>query len=195
MNLLTKRVWLDILDRAARSTMQKFLIVAFAATPGVHAISHIPWYQALGVGAGAGVISVLMSLASLKVPVLPFWPDLGVRALRSFVQSLLVTWGAGGLDVFHTSWGTALGMAVAMAGSSLVTGLIAARSPSSIDSASLAYDSAYAEAAETGKRIVNDVHDTSATEPVGGGITLSEPPLFDLAAEPEPTPASLSEDE
>jgi hypothetical protein len=133
-----------MLDRAGRSTLQQFVVVAFAAIPAVDQISSIPWYGAVATALGAGVVSLLTSLASWKVPTLSFWPDLGVRVGKTFVQSLLATLGAGAINLFSVYWLHAVDMAAFAALLSLVMGLLAtgANVTKSAASASLVYDSA-----------------------------------------------------
>lgn len=113
--------WRDALDRAGRSAVQKFLLIAFAAVPGVHIVTGAEWYAAVGTGLGAGVLSLIMSVLSWKVPQLTYWPDLGLRLARSFLQSLLTTWGADAVNLFHISWRHSLLVALGMAGMSFVT--------------------------------------------------------------------------
>jgi hypothetical protein len=89
--------------------------------PGVHIVTGAEWYAAVGTGLGAGVLSLIMSVLSWKVPQLGYWPDLGLRLARSFLQSLLTTWGADSVNLFHISWRHSLLVALGMAGMSFVT--------------------------------------------------------------------------
>lgn len=64
MPLTSKRFWRDTAERAVRTFAQSAL-----ATMGVGAVNvlTVDWQGVLGVGAGAAVISLLMSLASERV--------------------------------------------------------------------------------------------------------------------------------
>lgn len=146
---------LDVLDRAARTTLQQFIIVAFAAIPAVGSITRVAWYEALGVGIGAGILSILMSLLSWRVPVLPYWPDVAVRMARTFVQSLVASVVAGAFNIFTADWGNLLTLALAAAMASLATSL-ATSSVKGVDaSASLVYDTTTQEAEVTGKSVAS----------------------------------------
>lgn len=149
MKIRLPRPVLDMLDRAGRSTLQQFVVVAFSAIPAINTVSRIPWYAALATGLGAGVVSLLTSLVSWKVPTLTFWPDIIVRVGKTFAQSLLATLGAGVINLFSVPWVHALDMAIGAAALSLLTGLIATGVHPGIGiepSASLVYSSPTDEA-------------------------------------------------
>jgi hypothetical protein len=165
---LPVKVLLDVLDRALRTVVQKFLVLSFASVPGVAVDTHTYWLDNLGVSLGAGVLSVLMSFATLKVPVLKYWPDLGVRMVRTYVQSLLVLVGADVVfNVFDTDWQGILLLAAATAGSSVLTSLFGAGVSGNVKSASFAFASVVDEAFQAKKPIAGD-------SPSNGGVRIFE---------------------
>lgn len=164
------RTVIDMFDRAGRTTLQQFLVIAFAGIPAVGSVTHLAWYEALGVGVGAGVLSILMSLLSWKVPVLSFWPDVLVRMVRTFVQSLVASIGAGAFNVFTANWGALLTIALAtsalsLASSLLVSGVYAPKSTLA-SSPSIAYDSTTHEVRATGKNLAGSSPTEGATPAV-----------------------------
>lgn len=62
-NIFTKLFWLDAAERALKTVAQT-LVTLWLTGQAVFNILAVDWQQALGVGLGAGVLSVLMSVAS-----------------------------------------------------------------------------------------------------------------------------------
>lgn len=57
--------WIDVVERLIRTFAQTVLGALGAGATG---ITHMPWVTALDLGAGASAISLLLSLASLRIP-------------------------------------------------------------------------------------------------------------------------------
>jgi hypothetical protein len=139
-----KRAVYDVLERAGKSFLQVGVGVAFLSVTPDNMFSPAAWYQAVGVGLGAALVSVVLSLVTWKVRPLGYWPDIAIRMVRTFLGSLVASWGAtvGPFDVFHFSWHDSLALAFSVMIASLVTN-IATTNASVVDnagkSASLAY--------------------------------------------------------
>ena len=63
--LYTKLFWRDAIERAIK-TIAQTLATLFLTSEAVFNILTVDWQQALGVAAGAGMLSVLTSIASAK---------------------------------------------------------------------------------------------------------------------------------
>lgn len=152
---------LDLIDRVGRSTLQQFLVVAFAASPAV-GFDSVRWYAALGMGLGAGAYTLVANLLSWKIPVLPFWPNALVRAGRTFLTTLLNLWTFDAFDVFNTEWSNQIWMALGAAGLSLATAMMVAGTSNGSGvaeyepSPSLAYRNTVDELAATGKPLLGN---------------------------------------
>lgn len=66
MTLFTTKFWADAAERAIKTVAQALLSL-FIVGDQVFNLLTVNWSQALGVAAGAGVISVLMSIVSASV--------------------------------------------------------------------------------------------------------------------------------
>ncbi len=64
--MFTTRFWADTAERAVKTVAQS-LLALFVVGGQVFNLLTVNWQQALGVAAGAGVISVLTSVVSAKV--------------------------------------------------------------------------------------------------------------------------------
>jgi hypothetical protein len=53
-----------------------------------------------------------------------FWSDAAERAIKTFAQTLLATFGAGALDVLHADWGNALALGGGAAVLSVLTSVV-----------------------------------------------------------------------
>jgi hypothetical protein len=53
-----------------------------------------------------------------------FWLDLAERAIKTFAQTVLATFGAGALDVLHADWGNALALGAGAALLSVLSSLL-----------------------------------------------------------------------
>lgn len=139
-----KRAVYDMLERAGKSFAQNFLAVATIAITPATMFTGAAWYQSAGVGLGAGLISIVLSLSTWKVPPIGYGGDVAIRVVRTFLGTLGASWGAtvGPFDVFHFDWHDALWLAASTAGASFVTSILSTN-VSLIDnagkSASLAY--------------------------------------------------------
>lgn len=61
--MFTKLFWKDAIERAIKTVAQT-LVTLWLTSEAVFNILTVDWKQAFGVAAGAGVLSVLMSVAS-----------------------------------------------------------------------------------------------------------------------------------
>ena len=61
--MYTKLFWKDAAERAVKTVAQT-LVTLFLTSEVVFNILTVDWTQALGVGLGAGVLSILMSIGS-----------------------------------------------------------------------------------------------------------------------------------
>ena len=61
--LYTKLFWKDAVERAIK-TIAQTLVTLFFTSDAVFNILTVDWQQALGVAAGAGFLSILMSIGS-----------------------------------------------------------------------------------------------------------------------------------
>jgi hypothetical protein len=66
MTIFTTKFWADAAERAVK-TIAQALLALFVVGDQVFNILSVNWNQALGVAAGAGVISILMSIVSAGV--------------------------------------------------------------------------------------------------------------------------------
>ena len=57
----------------------------------------------------------------------PFIADSAERAVKSFAQGVLATFGAGALDVLHADWGNALSLGTGAAVLSVLTSLLSVK--------------------------------------------------------------------
>ena len=57
----------------------------------------------------------------------PFVADAAERAVKSFAQGVLATFGAGALDVLNADWGSALSLGAGAAVLSVLTSLLSVR--------------------------------------------------------------------
>lgn len=115
----------DPLERAARTFVQQFVVVLMTAgTAGL--LLHQNWLIGLDSAAFAAAISILTSVLTFKVPVLPTSADLLLRVVKTFLQSFLGTLSASQvLSVSGADWKGALAVAVPVALTALLTGLAA----------------------------------------------------------------------
>jgi hypothetical protein len=56
-----------------------------------------------------------------------FWRDAAERAVKTFAQAVLATFGAGALDVLHADWGNALALGGGAAALSVLTSLVSSQ--------------------------------------------------------------------
>lgn len=56
-----------------------------------------------------------------------FWKATGERAVKSVAQAALIYFGAGALDVWHTNWAAAAGIALSAGLLSVLTSVVSSR--------------------------------------------------------------------
>lgn len=104
----------DIIERALSSFGQQALTVLLAGQL-VTSVTGLPWVGAATTGAGAAVISVLLTYGQYAAgwTNLPVWVDRLVRAGKTFAASLLATFGGGDqvLDILKIDWTQAINVA------------------------------------------------------------------------------------
>lgn len=123
----------DALERAGATFVQTLVVVLFAA--GVSVLGNPDWLAALLAGAIAAAVSVLTSLASVRLPVLAPLPELGMRVGKTFLQSFVGALSVAGY--IHVNWAGALAVALPVALLALVKGLTAMSVPGTASGASL----------------------------------------------------------
>lgn len=119
----------DPLERAARTFIQQFVVVLMtASTAGLLVTQH--WAVAADSALFAAIISLITSVITFRVPTLPSQLDLALRVVKTFLQSFLGTLAASQVaSVSHADWKGALAVAVPVAVTSLLTGLLAIALP------------------------------------------------------------------
>lgn len=123
----------DTGERAASTFIQTLVVVLFAA--GVSVIGNPDWGVAAIAGLIAAAVSVLTSMASVPLPTLSPWPELGLRVVKTFVQSFV-----GALVVanyINVNWAGALATALPVALLAAAKGLIAMSVPGTVPGPSL----------------------------------------------------------
>lgn len=66
MTIFTTKFWADAAERAVKTVAQSLLTLWLAGDQVFNLVT-VNWTQALGIAAGAGVISILTSIVSAKV--------------------------------------------------------------------------------------------------------------------------------
>lgn len=125
MSRISAVVW-DYVERAGWTTGQAFISVLLAANAS--RTIDLPWKLALGVGLGAGLISLLTTfLAALTgLQSEDFWVDLGVRLAKTFLSTLLGAMASiQVLNIFAFDFGSALDLAFVATLTALGKGLLA----------------------------------------------------------------------
>lgn len=111
----------DPLERALRTFVQQFSVLLLASGTAGLLVSQ-NWLVAIDSAGFAAIVSLLTSVITFKVPALPDWADVGLRGVKTFIQSFLGTLTATNvLSVTHTNWKGALAVAVPVALASLAT--------------------------------------------------------------------------
>jgi hypothetical protein len=155
----------DPAERAARTFIQQFAVVMFPA--GVLAAGQ-HWMLALDSAGFAAIVSVLTSVLTFKVPSLPNWADLGLRVVKTFLQSFVGTLSATNvLSVSHADWKGALAVAVPVAFTALLTGISALAIPGTVGASLL----------PAGLGAAKDVPDQGEFDPSAlDSLNVSDPP-------------------
>jgi hypothetical protein len=120
-------VLLDILERAGWSAGQVFFATLLAGGTAI-SLGNLPWKYSLTLAGSAAVASVVLTAVQYltKLTDLPFWADLAVRAVKTFLSSLLASFAA--TQVFNVTtfhWTAALNVATVATLTAVGKGLLA----------------------------------------------------------------------
>jgi hypothetical protein len=118
---------LDFIERAGWTAGQQFFAVLLAGRAVGSAID-LPWELAIVAALVAGLASIATTLLQYltKLTDLEFWPDLGVRLLKTFIASLAGSWAAAGaLGAPAFDWSSSFDLAVLATLGALGKGLLA----------------------------------------------------------------------
>lgn len=126
---------LDAAERAAATFIEVTVVMLFAT--GTDVLINPPWLLAVYGGGVAAAVSVLTSLASIPVPTLSPWLDLGFRVVKTFIQAFVAALVVGGTDYTNVDWQGALAAALPVALLALLKGLAAMNIPHTGESPSL----------------------------------------------------------
>jgi len=135
--VLTRYVW-DPLERALSSGVQQFVV--FLSVSGAGALlTGQQWAGAFATAGYAVAVSLIMSVVTFQLPALSPYPDLAVRVVRTFGQSVLAVLAADQLNgsLVTADWRGAVAVAVPTALTALVKGLAAMSAPNTAPGASL----------------------------------------------------------
>jgi|SRR6478609_11212151 len=130
-----KQFWLDTGERAIATFIEVAVVMLFAN--GGDLLVHPDWLLAVYAGGVAALISVLTSFASIPVPPLSPWLDLGFRVVKTFVQAFVAALVVGATDYTSVDWAGALAAAFPVALLALLKGLAAMNVPRTGDGPSL----------------------------------------------------------
>ncbi len=119
----------DFAERAGWTAGQAFFAVLLTSGAGDGTVN-VPWRLALAMAAGAALTSVVTTMIQYLTPLrgIGFWPDLLVRLAKTFLASLVGSFGAGAFDVLTFRWSSALDLAVVTTLGALAKGFLAAGS-------------------------------------------------------------------
>jgi hypothetical protein len=122
-----KAVLLDFLERAGWSAGQVFFATLLAGGTTA-SVTNLPWKYAATIAISAAVLSVILTALqyAAKWTDLPFWQDLVVRLVKTFLGSLvasILTSGVFDITAFH--WSTAFNVALLATLAALGKGLLA----------------------------------------------------------------------
>jgi len=122
----TQARFFDLLERAGWTAGQQFAAVLLA-NRAAGSVVDIPWQLALSTAAGAAIVSVVATLVQYLTPLSDtrFWADLGIRLAKTFLASMLGSFGAEVLDVLAFDWSRALDLAALATLGALAKGLLA----------------------------------------------------------------------
>jgi hypothetical protein len=119
-------VLLDFLERAGWSAGEVFFATLLAGGTAA-AAANFPWKYSLSLAIGAAVSSIVLTALQYlgRITDLPFWPDLLVRLIKTFLGSLAAAFAAGVFDITTFHWSTAMNVAALATLSALGKGLLA----------------------------------------------------------------------
>jgi hypothetical protein len=120
----------DLMERAGWTAGQQFLAVLLATSAADSAVD-LPWKLASSMAAGAAIVSVATTLLQYVsgLTTLDFWQDVLVRLVKTFLASLIASFGADAFDAWSFDWSGAIDLAVVATLGALGKGLLA-RGPS-----------------------------------------------------------------
>jgi hypothetical protein len=115
----------DPLERAGRTFVQQFAVLLLVSGSAGLLVTQ-NWVLALDSAGFAALVSLLTSVLTFKLSAQSVLVDLGLRVVKTFLQSFLGTLTATNvLSVAHADWKGALAVAVPVALTALVTGIAA----------------------------------------------------------------------
>jgi hypothetical protein len=121
-----RAVLLDFLERAGWSAGQVFFATLLAGGATISAAS-LPWRYASTLALSAGVASVVLTAVqyAARISNLPFWPDMLVRLVKTFLASLAASMAVRAFNITTFHWTTALNLAFITTLTALGKGLLA----------------------------------------------------------------------
>jgi hypothetical protein len=122
-----RAVVLDILERAGWSAGQVFFATLLVGGTAV-SVTNLPWKYATVLAVSAGVGSVILTVLQylVKITDLAFWPDLGIRLVKTFLASIAGSIATSTIfDITTFDWATALNVAAVATLAALAKGLLA----------------------------------------------------------------------
>lgn len=107
-----KNFWLDLVERAGWSFGEQ-LGAVLLASGSIGSVVGLPWLLALSTGAGAFIVSALLTIAlnGIGLTTLPVWADILTRAVKTFAASLVALLPVGPFGILNVSWVTYLNLA------------------------------------------------------------------------------------
>ena len=116
----------DLLERAGWTAGQQFAAVLLANS-AAGSVVDIPWEFALSTAAGAAIVSAVATLGQYFTSLSDtrYWVDLGIRLVKTFIASMLGSFGADVLNVLEFDWSSAFDLAVLATLGALAKGLLA----------------------------------------------------------------------
>jgi hypothetical protein len=123
---------LDPLERAASTFVQQFVVLLIPTMVVADDVVKVTNYGiAADIAGFAALISLLTSILTFKVPVLPIGWDLTFRVIKTFIQSLAGTLTADQVtpSLVHANWHSALGIALVVSMTALLKGLASIAAP------------------------------------------------------------------
>jgi hypothetical protein len=122
-----RAVVLDILERAGWSAGQVFFATLLVGGTAV-SVTNLPWKYATVLAVSAGVGSVILTVLQylVKITDLAFWPDLGIRLVKTFLASIAGSIATSTIfDITTFDWAPALNVAAVATLAALAKGLLA----------------------------------------------------------------------
>lgn len=129
MNSIVKNYVVDPLERAGSTFLQQFVVFLSVSATGTILLSQ-NWLGAVDSAGFAAAISLATSVLTFYIPKLPALPDLILRVAKTFLQSYVgVLLASNVVSVIHTDWKGALAIAVPVAMTALLKGLVSLALP------------------------------------------------------------------